>query len=287
MPERSNGAALGAVGLRLRGFESSFPHFRKFFPLVKWPRKIIKSLKFFISVTNMLSKRSIIRAYIKKNPSCTYRDIRRDTKIKVERVYSSMIAAYEDAEVPLPNNLKKLNFEDQRNKVICYIRSNPDCTVTDIRDKLSINVSRVFGKIEHAFKLANVTYMKKLSTSGVQNTEVLRRCKLFEENIIKRLRFIGDVQAQVRIHKMIIDCILTYKNVKYVVEIKDFQSRNNITKSQIKQLLIYMDLTGISRGILICPKNSFPKRKNGRNLYIEGKNIKIVSIEEIEDGGVV
>lgn len=50
---------------------------------------------------------------------------------------------------------------------------------------------------------------------------------------------------------------------------------------EIKQLLRYMISLKIKDGILICPKESFPKRKNSRNIYIDGLRIKILSEEDI------
>ena len=37
-----------------------------------------------------IEKKWIIKDYIKNNPNCTYLDIKRDTKIKVERFYRSV-----------------------------------------------------------------------------------------------------------------------------------------------------------------------------------------------------
>ena len=71
-----------------------------------------------------------------------------------------------------------------------------------------------------------------------------------------------------------VDCIFTYNKKIFVVEIKDFRSNHNITMSEIKQLIRYMKSLKINDGLLICPKESFPKRKNSRNLYIDGQ-IKI------------
>ena len=41
-------------------------------------------------------KKELVREYIRNNPKCTYRDIRKNTKIKVERVYKNMKEAYKD-----------------------------------------------------------------------------------------------------------------------------------------------------------------------------------------------
>lgn len=68
-----------------------------------------------------------------------------------------------------------------------------------------------------------------------------------------------------------------------MIEIKNFEARNNITQSQIKQILEYMRNLKINDGLIICPKQSFPRRKNGRNVFIGGYNIKIVHDQEIGD----
>lgn len=232
-------------------------------------------------------KREIVRAYICNNPNCTYLDIRRDTKIKIERIYKNMPEAYIDANIRLSKNLTKRNKEKQKMEVIQIIKQNPGCTVTDIYNKTKVNVIRTFGSIVNAYNAANVKYPKKEITSGVMNPYVVRRSNKFEKDIISLLAKFGEVKPRVRTAAGIVDCLLSYKGTKLAVEIKDFRGKNNITMYELKQLVRYMKALGYKKGILVCPKEKFPKRKNHRNVYIDDLEIKLLSEEDLRGRSIM
>jgi len=226
-------------------------------------------------------KKKILIGYIQKHPGCTSMDIKRNTKIKVERAYKSLKDAYGEAGVPLSKHLTKRSKEEQKNDVISFIKNNPNVTTSQIRDILMVNVPRVFGTILVAYKEANVEYPQREITSGVRDPKVIKRCLAYEKRIVSILKELGEVKPKVRTSKGIVDCLFKYDDRNFVVEIKDFRGRNNITKSQIKQLIEYMRDLNIKEGLIICPKHSFPKRKNSRNLFIGDSKINIISEEDL------
>ena len=230
---------------------------------------------------NIEKKRRIVRLYIVNHPNCTYRDIRGDTKIKIERIYKNMKEAYKDANMKLSKNLNKRNKEKPKKDAINFIKNNPTCSVTEIQNKTKVNVERIFGGIINAYKYAGITYPKREVKDGVMNPSVIKRCNEFERRIIKLLGNLGEVKPKIRTSAGIIDCLFKYNNKTFVVEIKDFRSRNNITMFEIKQLIRYMKALNYKRGLLICPKESFPKRKNSRNIYINNRIIQIISEEDL------
>jgi len=226
-------------------------------------------------------RRSIIKEYIRNNPSCTYLDIRRDTKLKVERFFKNMPDAYNAAGVKLPKRLRKRGTEGQKSSVINFIRHNTACSVPEIQKSTGVNVIRTFGSILHAYRAADVKYPKREVTSGVANPFVVERCNEYEKRVVQLLSSLGDVKAKVRTTAGIVDCLFRYENKTYAVEIKDYRGANNITMHEIKQLIKYMQVLHCNNGLLICPKESFPKRKNGRNVYIGNLAIKILSEEDL------
>lgn len=226
-------------------------------------------------------KRKMLREYIRGHPQCTSRDIKRDTKIKIERVYNGLKSAYEDANIQLPPHLMRRNIKQQKEEVITFIRNNPEVTIPQIRDKLNVNIVRVFGSIRNAYKEAGITYPNREINFGVCDPQVMRRCLTYEKEVISILKGLGTVKPKVRTFNGIIDCLFECKNRCFVVEIKDFRARNNITMSQIKQLITYMKELNFKDGLLICPKSSFPKRKNSRNLFIGSLRINILSEEDL------
>lgn len=229
----------------------------------------------------LTEKRDIIRNYIRKNRGCTYLDIRNATKLKVERYYKNMRDAYTDAGVELSKNLTKRNREKQRMDAITFIKNNPACTVTEIQNKTGVNVIRLFGSIINAYEAAGIEYPHKDVTSGVANPAVIKRCNKFEKNIINLLREFGEVKPKVRMKACIVDCLFKYNRTTFVVEIKDFRGKNNITMHEIKQLVRYMKVLNFKRGLLICPKEKFPKRKYYRNIYINDLEITLLSEEDL------
>lgn len=231
--------------------------------------------------TKLEKKREIVRKYIRNNPNCTYRNIRKGTKIKIERIYKNMREAYKDAKVNLSKNLTKRNKKEQKRDAINFIQNNPFCSVTEIQNKAKVNVERIFGNIINAYKSAGIEYPKRETKDGVMNPSVIKRCNEFEKRIIKLLESLGKVNPKIRIPSGIVDCLFEYKNKTFVVEIKDFRGKNNITMFELKQLVRYMKDLNCKKGLLICPKESFPKRKNSRNIYIGRLNIKIMSEEDL------
>jgi hypothetical protein len=228
-------------------------------------------------------KRELVIEYVKNNPHCTYKDIKNNLKIKLERINWKMGDVFRNANLPPSKNLKKRSLVKQKEDVIEFIKDNPESTVTEIQSKTKINVPRTFGSILDAYKAANIEYAEKDSKDGVRNPKVVARCHKYELDVINCLSKIGKVYPKVRTKTGIADCLFKYKNKNYVVEVKDFRSRNNITMSQIKQLINYMQELEIKNGILICPKESFPKRKNGRSIQKRGLRINIISKEEINE----
>ncbi len=234
-----------------------------------------------------MEKRAIVRDYIQKHPQCSGKEIKVNTKLKVERIYTSLREAYLDAEVNLSKSLTRRNLETQKNDVIQFIKENPKCTIPEIRKNVRVNITRVFGDIISAYKKANVDYPFRERIRGVANPAIVQRSLEFERRMIYLLSKIGSVQSKVRTKAGIADCVFRQNGTTYIVEVKDFRGGRNITQSQIKQLMKYMVALECNNGLLVCPRESFPKRKNNNNLYIDGLKIKIISEEEIQSIGDV
>ena len=128
-------------------------------------------------IQKLNDKRMVVRNYIRAHSNCTYFDIKRDTKIKVKRIYKNMKDAYEDAGVAFSKNLTKRNVMEQKREVIIFIRNNPNCSVIDIQKQIRVNVGRVFGGIANAYKEADVirseTRNYKIESIGIKYTPEL------------------------------------------------------------------------------------------------------------------
>ncbi len=230
---------------------------------------------------NLDEKRQIVEGYIRKNPTCTYLDIKKATKLKIERLYKSMKEAYNNAGVKLSKNLSKRDREEQKQDVIGFIKQNPECGIIDISLKTQVNVERVFGGIKKAYNAAGINYVRRENWKGLVKSGKSVRWSKFEKRIFRILKNFGKVDEKVRTNSGIADCVFTYRNIDYVVEIKDFRSKNNIHRMHIVQIVRYMKALNINNGLIICHKENFPKREDGRNIYIENLAIRILSEEDL------
>ena len=109
---------------------------------------------------NLEEKKEVIKQYLRNHPHATCRDVRINTKLRIERIYSGgMKEAYLDASIPFSKPLLKRTKEEMKKQIIQYIRKNKNkATTTSIKKDLRIDIPKVFGKISFAFKAAGVKY---------------------------------------------------------------------------------------------------------------------------------
>lgn len=114
---------------------------------------------------NREEKEKELIKYLRKNPIATYRQIKEDTKIKVERIYpkNSMRQAYLKAGIPFSKSLRKRTRKQMFEEVIKFIKKNPTATTVNIIKELGINIPRVFGTIVNAYSAAGIKYPRYFS----------------------------------------------------------------------------------------------------------------------------
>ncbi len=335
-------------------------------------------------------KKNILLNYIKRNPNATYNQIRKDIKIKVERVFPGMMKeAWKAAGVPFSKALSKRSRDEQIKDVISFIKENPGCNVTEIQKATKVTIPRVFGSIINAYGVAGVDYPKlnklnkalrylkenPLSSSveiqeiigigiynyfknmeefckkanvkyieghkkrsikiqnkiidyiksnsdctqweinkackthvqeifkggireayekacikypeerrknyGAMNKDVKLRALKFENEIIKLLYNFGNVKRYPKTKVGIADALIRIGNKKYVVEIKDYQSKP-ISLSDVKQVNKYIEnVSNCSSGLLIC--NTKGKKDK---FYISKNEILVITKEDILNGDI-
>lgn len=65
--------------------------------------------------TDLARKRGIVKETIQRNPQATYLDIKRATKIKIERVYiGGMGEAFQDADIQPPRTFRRKTIEEKK-----------------------------------------------------------------------------------------------------------------------------------------------------------------------------
>ncbi|MBU1246002.1 MAG: hypothetical protein ABIJ20_00135 [Nanoarchaeota archaeon] len=109
--------------------------------------------------SDLKSKKNIVINYIQKNPNATYQEIKKNTKLKVERLFSEcMKGAYKAAGIPFSKSLSKRGKNKMIYDVITFIRKHPGCTVTEVQNATKVSIPKVFGSITNAYKKAGVEY---------------------------------------------------------------------------------------------------------------------------------
>lgn len=229
--------------------------------------------------------RQLAIEYIKNNPFAKTIDLRRDLKIKLDRIFLGGIKeAYSLAQVPLPKHLLKRTRQELRDDIIRYIQENPLSTVTEIQNATYTCLPREFGSIKNAFDIAGVAYPHRQGRRTLENLEMLKRAREFEDYILYLFSLRGSVQKYYRTSQGIADALFIEEGTRIIIEIKDFQ-KNNITLSEIKQINRYITSTAhCNTGFLITHKNNKGCWGKWKDIYIEGNRISILSVEEILSG---
>jgi hypothetical protein len=225
---------------------------------------------------NQQEKKELIRNYLKQNPTATYNQIRKDTKLKLERIYGKNCVknAYLDAKIPFSKPLLKRTKTEMRKQTIKYIQNNPKTanTVTILKN-INVNIPRTFGTIREAYKLAKVEYFPQYKIHGSALYKIRRRAVEFETNILTYLEKFGKVKKKIRLsNRKEVDGLLIYKNQKFVIEIKNY-IKKNITLSEIKQLIGYMKYMNCRKGLII---HSYPKNKKSKRIKIKDLEITLI-----------
>lgn len=122
---------------------------------------------------NFNKKEEELINYLRKNPNATYRGIRQDTKIKVERLYpkNGMKSAYIKAGIQFSKSLQKRTREQMVNEVIEFIRSNACANTISIKKELRIDIPKIFGTISKAYKVAGIKCIdyRNINTKKIVN----------------------------------------------------------------------------------------------------------------------
>lgn len=224
-------------------------------------------------------------SYLRKNPTATYLQIKKDTKIKTERIYPKLglKEAYKNAGIPLSKNLSKRTRKQMFNEIIEFIKTNPTATTVQIKKELGIDIPKTFKTIKAAYEAAKIPYKPKIYISGCALPEIKNRAAKFEDLVLDILKKEGKIiKSVVTKEGKRADALWYFKNKKYVVEIKDY-TKKKITDTDIKQILMYMISLNCKNGLLI---HKYHKEKINK-LNIKDYKIIILPFDKINQGNVV
>jgi len=121
---------------------------------------------------NILNNKEKIIEFIKNNPSATYKDIRKNTKLHPERIFKGgMAEIYREANIKSPRNF-------ERNTKKKYPRAG----LQTILKETKRNPSNFFKNIKEAYHLAGIEYPRKQTYSKTPDEKKEIIIKLIKEN---------------------------------------------------------------------------------------------------------
>ena len=128
---------------------------------------------------NKEQRRKIIIEYIKKHQLAGGQNIQKDTKINIKSAFENTKKAFEAAEVHYPREkflrLINKNKEEKIKEVIELIKKEPNTTIEEIREKLSINPYKIFKNINEIYKLAKIEEIPRHKKRALRKKETVLR----------------------------------------------------------------------------------------------------------------
>ncbi|MFH1359283.1 MAG: restriction endonuclease [archaeon] len=221
-------------------------------------------------------KRKEIIKVIKENPYLTLLTLQKKVRIKnIYRLFKDLDEIYEKAGIKKVSQGEKIRNRKIKN-VINFIKKNPLATQREINSVCRTHVQYLFNRgIFEAYEKADVKYpYERTRLYGTALKEIKKRAKDFEKEMAIKLLGYGKVNKLIKTKRGVVDIILERKKEKIAIEIKDYKNKE-VSFSQVKQLIKYMEDLDTNYGILICHKK--PKKDK----FIIGKN-KIFILEKQE-----
>ena len=236
----------------------------------------------FPKIKNKFVKMSIIN-FVKTNPLATSVEINQKFGISMHKYFKNMKELSREAEIKHLSGHKKQLMKKQ-NKVIGYIKENPNSTQSEINKACNTHVQEIFTNgIKTAYEKAEIVYPKdRRKKYGAANKHIKNRALAFEDEITTMFKNLGKIKKHFRTGGGIADAIATINNKKYIIEIKDYQSKP-VSYSEIKQLNKYISNTpNCNDGFLVC------RTKSKKDKFYIGKNkISVITKKDLLEGGVV
>lgn len=177
---------------------------------------------------NLEERKAIVREYLRENPQATYKQIRKDTKIRLEREYKRGIGcmkeAYLDAGVPFSKFLRRRSRKQIIQEVIEFVKKNPNATVIEIQKQTNASVPKIFGSIKNVYEIAGLKYPRVIEPKAEKKRKILDYIKA---NHLATLNEISE--------KFNISFFKLFKNVKEMYEEAGLKPLTNIEKRRLRK----------------------------------------------------
>ena len=166
-----------------------------------------------------------IREFIRKNPAATYKEIRKNLHLKIERIYSGgMGEAFKDAGINPPRDFKRKTKEEKRRIIIDYIKKHPKAGGQAIKKDTKINFQAIFKDTKGAFEAAGIPYLREEWNLLRKRTKEAKQKEIIELVKNKPEITLQDINKELKTNP--------YKLFKNFKEIYNRAGMSNISKGR-------------------------------------------------------
>lgn len=191
-----------------------------------------------MSNEDLESRKKEVIEFVKRNPKTTYRDIRKNLRTHIEKLFrGGMAEIFRDAGVEPPRTFKTKTKEEKKKIIVDYIRKHPTAGGHTIRKDTKINFSTIFTNIKEAYKEAGVKYPRE----GYPRQRDNRLREKKKREIIKLLKENPSITVMEITRKTNCQPYLLFKNMKEIYQkagIKEIKNHEKRTL-KIREKIIY------------------------------------------------
>lgn len=186
---------------------------------------------------NTSNSKKIIIQFIKDNPSSTYKEIRKNTKLHPERIFNGgMAEIYREAGINAPRNFKRNTNKENKKIIIEYIKKHPGVGEHTIRKYTKRNPSNLFKNIKEAYELAGIEYPRESSyrkSPNEKRNEIIKLIQEHPEITLPELEKITKIRSIYRLFK-------NFKEVYKKAGVEKISGRKKIKNRKIREVILYI-----------------------------------------------
>lgn len=172
-----------------------------------------------------------IRIYLRKNPTATFRDIKKYLHTKINKVYSGgMEEAFKDAGIPSPRTFERKTIEEKKEMLFDYLKSHPYAGGHTIRKATKINFQTIFKDTKELFDAAGLAYPREENAKLRKRDQEQKRLQIInmvKENPLINLEELASI-TNTHIYTL-------FKNIKEIYDLAGIKYLGKGAKRKIKK----------------------------------------------------
>lgn len=175
---------------------------------------------------NLESRKKEVIEFVRKNPKTTYREIRKNFRIHLEKLFiGGMAEIFKDAGVEPPRTFKTKTKEEKRKIIINYIKKHPKAGGHIIRRDTKINFLSIFKSTKEAFEEAGIDYPRETDKRVTEEKK---------KEILELIKNNPSMTITEIIEKVKVNPYNFFKNIKEIYKLAGIREISRSEKRRIK-----------------------------------------------------